>query len=165
MPNLKQQLDFYQGYHRTWGCRATHVFGIPLVTFGLLLALSWLGLEWKGWRYTLAMPFVLGSLWHYWRLDRGLALLMLLVIAPTLALAHWTALQPKAFSGMVFAATFGGGWILQLIGHAIEGRKPALLDNFAQAVFTAPLFLIAEGLMALGWRTDLGQTAHTRLDR
>lgn len=165
MPNLKQQLEFYQGYHRTRGCRATHVFGIPLVTFGLLLALSWLGFDWKGWRFTLAMPFVLGSLGHYWRLDRGLAWLMLLAIVPLLAVAHWAALQPMAFSGWLFAATFGGGWILQLIGHAIEGRKPALLDNFAQAVFTAPLFLLAEGLIALGRRADLGQSASARLDR
>ena len=35
---------------------------------------------------------------------------------------------------------FVGGWILQFIGHYIEGRKPALLDSISQAFFQAPLF-------------------------
>jgi uncharacterized membrane protein YGL010W len=47
-----------------------------------------------------------------------------------------------------------GGWVFQLIGHAIEGRRPALMDNFFQ-VFIAPIFLIAELFFALGLRREL----------
>ena len=43
----------------------------------------------------------------------------------------------------MFALTFILGWILQLVGHLIEGKRPALLDNFWQALI-APLFLTAE---------------------
>jgi uncharacterized membrane protein YGL010W len=53
-----------------------------------------------------------------------------------------------------FAACFGIGWVFQLIGHAIEGKKPALLDNFFQ-VFVAPIFLMAELFFMLGLRQDL----------
>ena len=54
----------------------------------------------------------------------------------------------------VFLATFVLGWIIQLVGHAIEGRRPALADNILQ-VFNAPLFLTIEVLSLLGFRHDL----------
>jgi uncharacterized membrane protein YGL010W len=38
-----------------------------------------------------------------------------------------------------FAVLFVGGWILQLVGHVFEGRKPALVDNLFQ-IFVAPIF-------------------------
>ena len=43
---------------------------------------------------------------------------------------------------------FVGGWILQLVGHVFEGRKPALADNLFQ-IFVAPIFLCAELFFAL----------------
>ena len=54
----------------------------------------------------------------------------------------------------MFLATFLGGWAVQLVGHVIEGRRPALTDNLLQ-VFNAPLFLTAEVLWFLGFRQDL----------
>ena len=38
---------------------------------------------------------------------------------------------------------------VQLIGHAFEGRRPALADNLLQ-IFNAPLFLTAEVVALLG---------------
>ena len=55
--------------------------------------------------------------------------------------------QPRAW--IVFAIFFTGGWIFQLVGHAWEGRRPALADNLFQA-FIGPMFLMAEVLMAIG---------------
>ena len=49
---------------------------------------------------------------------------------------------------------FVGGWILQLIGHAFEGRKPALTQNLFQ-IFVAPLFLCAEVFFALGYKPSV----------
>ena len=37
---------------------------------------------------------------------------------------------------------FALGWTMQFIGHAIEGRKPALFDSLSQAFTAAPLFSI-----------------------
>src|SRR5688500_10034715 len=53
-----------------------------------------------------------------------------------------------------FAVLFVGGWILQLVGHVFEGRKPALADNFFQ-IFVAPIFLAAEVFFALGYKPNL----------
>ncbi|ORX97174.1 hypothetical protein BCR34DRAFT_497116 [Clohesyomyces aquaticus] len=53
-------------------------------------------------------------------------------------------------------------WIAQFIGHGkFEGRKPALLDNLAQALFLAPLFVWYEGLFKLGYYKEL----QTEVDR
>ena len=49
---------------------------------------------------------------------------------------------------------FVGGWILQLVGHVFEGRKPALTDNLFQ-IFVAPIFLCAELFFALGYKPEL----------
>jgi len=55
---------------------------------------------------------------------------------------------------IVFAALFVGGWVFQFVGHAYEGRRPALVDNLFQA-FIGPMFLVAETFIALGLREDL----------
>lgn len=56
----------------------------------------------------------------------------------------------------VFAVTFVGGWILQLVGHAFERRRPALVDNFFQ-VLIAPIFLMAEVFFAFGYKRDVAE--------
>jgi uncharacterized membrane protein YGL010W len=43
-----------------------------------------------------------------------------------------------------------------LIGHAFEGKKPALMDNFFQ-VFIAPIFLMAEVFFAFGYKRDVAE--------
>ena len=54
-------------------------------------------------------------------------------------------------------AAFADGWAIQLLGHAFEGKRPALADNILQ-IFNAPLFLIAEALLFFGLRKDLHAT-------
>ena len=54
-----------------------------------------------------------------------------------------------------------GGWILQLIGHVFEGRKPALADNLFQ-IFMAPIFLAAEVFFALGYKPRLHENVQNR---
>ena len=58
-------------------------------------------------------------------------------------------LNPLVGGGM-----FIGGWILQFIGHHFEGKRPALVDNIFQG-FIGPMFLVAETLVASGYRADL----------
>ena len=152
MKSISEQLAFYQSYHRTLGCKLTHVVGIPLVTFSLLIPMGWLGVDVNGFRLSLALFFVASVLVYYFFLDKILALLMTLCMVPMTWAAAEVSQLPLRQSALAFGAAFAAGWALQLIGHAIEGRRPALLDNFAQAVFTAPLFLLAEGLAAMGLR-------------
>ena len=48
------------------------------------------------------------------------------------------------------------GWIFQFVGHHFEGKRPALMDNIFQA-FIGPMFLVAETLVASGYRADLAE--------
>jgi uncharacterized membrane protein YGL010W len=69
-------------------------------------------------------------------------------------LADRVALWPFFESLLVFLTTFVGGWTIQLLGHAFEGKRPALADNLLQ-IFNAPLFLTVEVAFLLGYRQDL----------
>jgi uncharacterized membrane protein YGL010W len=71
-----------------------------------------------------------------------------------LYLSEQVAQLPFVQSFTIFLVLFIGGWILQLVGHYFEGRKPALVDNFFQ-IFVAPLFLMAEVFFAFGWKPAL----------
>jgi uncharacterized membrane protein YGL010W len=155
MTTLREQLQSYAAYHHDPRNKATHFLGVPLVTFSLFLALSWFRL-----RYALDLPitaatlFYLVVLLYYLRLDWSIALLQLPFSLALLLVADRVALWPLGLSLSVFLAAFVGGWIIQLLGHAIEGKRPALVDNLLQ-IFNAPLFLTAEVLFALGRRRDL----------
>jgi uncharacterized membrane protein YGL010W len=45
-------------------------------------------------------------------------------------------------------------WIIQFIGHAFEGRKPAFLDDL-KSLLVGPLFVVAELAFMLGLRREL----------
>ena len=46
---------------------------------------------------------------------------------------YWLTNSGKVF---VFA------WVMQFLGHAVEGNRPALLTSFQQSIFQAPLFTL-----------------------
>ena len=79
----------------------------------------------------------------------------------------WSATRSPALGTMQgwiwFAVLFVGGWILQLVGHGFEGRKPALADNLFQ-IFVAPIFLAAEVFFALGYKPQLHQRCSDGLE-
>ena len=77
----------------------------------------------------------------------------LFTLAP-LYFSEMAAGQPWVTSLAIFLVTFVGGWIVQLAGHYLEGRKPALTDNLFQ-VFVAPVFLMAELFFAFGLKPEL----------
>ena len=70
-------------------------------------------------------------------------------------------MQPIGVGFVWFLVFFGGGWVIQLIGHVWEGRKPALVDNFFQ-IFVAPIFLAAEVFFALGYKPGLHAAVQKR---
>jgi uncharacterized membrane protein YGL010W len=163
MKSLKEQMQSYGAYHKDPRNQLTHLFGVPLVTFSLFLLLGWFHFihSPKNLPITVATLFYLGVLVYYLRLDWQVALIQLPFTLPLLWLADWAARRPFGQSLSVFLTAFVLGWIIQLVGHAIEGRRPALADNILQ-VFNAPLFLTVEALTRLGFRRDLSESQ--RLD-
>jgi uncharacterized membrane protein YGL010W len=149
----------YGAYHHDWRNKLTHFVGVPLVSFAILLFLAWLRFApAPEVPYSGAALFYVVVLLYYLALDWRVALVQAPFTLALLVLADRVAMWPFAESLAVFAATFIGGWIIQLFGHAMEGRRPALLDNLLQ-IFNAPLFLTVEVLFLLNFRQDLRSAA------
>jgi uncharacterized membrane protein YGL010W len=91
---------------------------------------------------------------YYFLLDVPLAIAMLGVTGLLVYIGQMIAGLGAVAGWTWFAALFVGGWILQLVGHVFEGRKPALADNLFQ-IFVAPIFLAAEVFFALGYKPRL----------
>ena len=154
MKTLHEQLHSYSAYHHDWRNKITHFVGVPLVTFSIFVPLGWLRFVHEPeLPITGATVFYFGVLIYYLALDWKLALLQAPVTLGILWLADQVSLLPFPTSVEIFVATFVGGWIIQLLGHVFEGKRPALADNILQ-VFNAPLFLTAEVLYLLGWRQN-----------
>jgi uncharacterized membrane protein YGL010W len=161
MQTLEQQMSFYAAYHQDARNKATHFVGVPMIIFGLFIALGWLRVEVGGVTLTAAMLLAAVVLVWYFLLDVPLASAMLVVNAALLYLADLISVQPVG-TGLAWSLVFfGGGWVIQLVGHVFEGRKPALVDNFFQ-IFVAPIFLAAEVFFALGYRPALHAAVQKR---
>src|SRR5262249_2330001 len=153
--SLTEQLASYAAYHQDPRNKLTHFVGVPLVTFAILLFLGWLRFApAPEVPFTGATLFYLIVLSYYLCLNWRLALLQAPFTLTLLWLADRVALWPFGESLLVFLATFMVGWAVQLLGHAIEGKRPALADNLLQ-IFNAPLFLTTEVILLLGYGTAL----------
>ena len=161
MQTLEQQMSFYAAYHQDARNKATHFVGVPMIIFGLFVALGWARIEVGGVTLSAAMLLAAVVLAWYFLLDVPLALAMLVINAVLLYLADMVSALPLGTGAFWFLVFFGGGWVIQLIGHAYEGRKPALVDNFFQ-IFVAPIFLAAEVFFALGYKPGLHAAVQKR---
>jgi uncharacterized membrane protein YGL010W len=161
MQTLEQQMSFYAAYHQDPRNKATHFVGVPMIIFGLFIALGWARIEVGGITLTAALLLAAVVMTWYFLLDVPLALAMLVTNAVLLYLADMVSVQPIGAGMAWFLVFFGGGWVIQLVGHAWEGRKPALADNFFQ-IFVAPIFLAAEVFFALGYKPALHAAVQKR---
>ena len=154
MKTIEEQMSFYAAYHQDGRNKATHFIGVPAIILSLFIPLAWIRFEAGGVTISAAMLFAAVVVLYYFFLDVPLALAMLMVTGVLVWAGHQIA-QLGTLQGWVwFAVLFVGGWILQLVGHVFEGRKPALADNLFQ-IFVAPIFLAAEVFFALGYKPRL----------
>lgn len=154
MKSIEEQMSFYAAYHRDTRNKATHFVGVPAIMLSLFIPLAWIRVEVGGATLTAAMLLAALVLVYYFLLDVPLALAMLAVSAALVWAGHEIAALGAAVGWTWFAILFVGGWILQLVGHGFEGRRPALADNLFQ-IFVAPIFLAAEAFFALGYKPAL----------
>lgn len=155
---LLAKLSRYQQSHQKLFTKITHLIGVPLIIFALTVVFNWVGITIHGvgaapltWimiilltGYYCLMDWQLGLL-------TGLGLLVLAIIS-----FFWLGVIPTHKSFYVFLVCFILGWIFQLLGHLIEGRRPALVDNASQ-IFTAPLFIAVEIAFWCGLKQNLKQ--------
>ena len=161
MKTLEEQMGFYAAYHQDPRNKATHFVGVPVIMLSLFIPLSWLRLELGGVTVTGAILLAAAVLAYYLMLDVPLALAAAVVTAVLVYVGDLIAQQPMSVGITWFLVLFVGGWILQLIGHSFEGRKPALIANLFQ-IFIAPIFLCAEVFFALGYKPGLRSATQRR---
>ncbi len=155
MQHVASKLAVYHSYHTRPGNRALHFLGVPAIVFALLVLASLVRVRVLGFGITPAMALVAGTLLYYLALDRALALFSALPLIALLVGAEVLVRSaPPGVPAAVFLWTFGVGWALQFVGHGIEGRRPAFVDDLSQAL-VAPMYLVAQVLFALGARADL----------
>ena len=154
-------MAFYAAYHQDGRNKASHFIGVPMIILSLFIPLAWLRIDVGGVPVTAAMVFAGVVLVYYFVLDVPLALAMLAVNAVLIWAGHQIAGLGAAQGWTWFAVLFVGGWIIQLLGHVFEGRKPALADNLFQ-IFVAPIFLAAEIFFALGYKPRLHEAVQKR---
>ncbi len=157
MKTIEEQMATYAAYHQDARNKATHFIGVPVIVLSLFIPLAWLRIG----DVSIAMVFAAALVIYYFMLDVPLAIAMLVVFALLATLGEWIAMQGALIGWTWFAALFVGGWILQLVGHVFEGRKPALADNLFQ-IFVAPIFLCAEVFFALGYKPGLHSAVQSR---
>src|SRR5947208_1529547 len=154
MKSLEEQMAVYSAYHQDARNKATHFVGVPIIMLSLFIPLAWLRVDLGTFSITAAMVFAAVVLLYYFFLDVVLGMAMLVLNAALIWAGDRIAALGVVQGWIGFAVLFVGGWILQLVGHVFEGRKPALTDNLFQ-IFVAPVFLCAELAFALGYKPKL----------
>jgi uncharacterized membrane protein YGL010W len=145
MQSFIEQAQLYATYHTKKATLYTHLIGVPLIVFSLMIFLGFIHISMPTlFDLTFATICTIALIIYYillnWRLG--------LSITPILLILLWLSFLISgkgvtSFSVWFFFITFIVGWAFQFIGHFIEGKRPAFLDNIWQALI-APLYLTAE---------------------
>lgn len=156
-----EQAQMYASYHQNVITQYTHLAGIPLLVFSLMIFLGFVQIIIPGVLATSLASFAtLVLLIYYFRLNWQLALALTPIMIFLLWLASWFSyLGPNKVGLWVFAITFILGCAFQLYGHFVEDKKPAFSDTIYQALI-APLYLTAELFFLGGYMKDLQAQIH-----
>ena len=156
------QLSKYAEFHRDRRNIATHVAGVPMIVFAVIVLLSRPAFEVAGVALSPAWLVLAISGIYYLMLDVGLGL----TLTAIMAVMTWAAGQVAGMSTAVWLGTgismFVAGWIIQFIGHYYEGRKPAFVDDII-GLMIGPLFVWAEIVFALGMRQEMLKAIEARV--
>ncbi|WP_295485640.1 Mpo1-like protein [uncultured Pseudomonas sp.] len=154
MKTLVEHLSQYAAYHRDPRNITTHFVGIPLIVLAVSILLSRPGWSVAGLWLSPALLVAAASVWFYLRLDLRWGLLMGTLLGLCLWAGQWLAQQQTGLWLSIGLGLFVVGWMIQFIGHAYEGRKPAFVDDLSGLII-GPLFVVAELAFMLGMCPDL----------
>ena len=137
---VDQLITHYGQSHQNPRNEVIHFIAIPLIMLslvGMLFALH----------PFVAYAFVAASMVYYARLSSVFFISMVLWSALTVAVVF--TIGPRVLA--VSVAIFVGAWVLQFIGHKIEGKKPSFFEDI-QYLWVGPLFVLSKLFGKLGIR-------------
>jgi len=154
MSALVKHLSRYADYHQKGHNVATHIVGIPLIVFGVAVLTSRPIIILEAVAITPAMAISAAAALFYLRLDARLGMIM----TALLALAAWAGLEVARGATTSWLAiglgSFIVGWLFQIVGHYVEGKKPAFIDDVSGLII-GPIFVVAEIGFFCGMRLPL----------
>ena len=137
---VEQLIAHYGESHQNPRNEVIHFIAIALIMLSLVGMLFSL-------HPFVAYAFVAASMVYYARLSGVFLVSMVLWSALTVAVVF--AMGPRVLA--ISVAIFVGAWILQFIGHRIEGKKPSFFEDI-QYLWVGPLFVLSKLFGKLGIR-------------
>ena len=149
-------LEFYRSFHTNAINKAIHAVCIPLIVLTTFMfsafSISQLDIKItmiKPFKQELKFKFTTESIirhlmaiyialyWKYFGFNVALIMTVYFANIYTFAVV-WRALDKNWYMNSFYI--FFLAWIMQFIGHAIEGNRPALMSSLTQTLFEAPLY-------------------------
>ena len=140
MRRVDRLFESYGRYHQDPVNKAMHWICVPLILWSVL------GMLWAA-SPLAACAAIAATIAFYLFLSVPLAFGMLAAVAGMAWTLSW--LGDRLL--MVSLVTFAAAWVGQFIGHAIEGRKPAFVDDL-RSFLVAPAWLLGDLYRRLGLR-------------
>lgn len=154
----------YGSHHQNATNAVMHIIGVPFIMLGVLIPLTWLGIDLWGVNFNAALLVYLALGAFYFSLDKACAVFFLFYAGAVLYIANVVGGQASSSQAWgISAGAFFGGYILQFIGHGIEGKAPALLTYPIQSQVAAPLFIVVELFKFMGIKEDMFNAMQARI--
>lgn len=154
---LARWMARYALHHRHPFNLLTHVVGVPAIVWAILVWLAEVPVPVVG---DGALLLVVAVGWMYLCIEVTVALATLAWVVPL----YWSAAGAAGNPDLAHRVTvlFVLGWAVQFLGHAVEGKRPALFENLFQ-VFVAPVFVTVEVLQRAGFYRDVAEATEDLL--
>jgi uncharacterized membrane protein YGL010W len=142
---LNQLARAYGQFHQSKTNKILHMIGVPMVIASLLMMTDWFTISFlTHGSVQLSWLLIAAITIYYFQIDKKVALSMLGIFVVLNLFMILIALPMLTKTKIITAiALFVIGWILNFIGHGIEGKKPAFLHNVMQTLI-APIFITQE---------------------
>jgi uncharacterized membrane protein YGL010W len=156
MQSFVTQARLYASYHKSKKIWYMHLLGVPLILFSFMVFLGFVHIIVPGvFQTNLAFLATIAVLVYYFRLHWQLALALTPIMGILLLIASLFSRWGPTKAGLwAFTISFIIGWGLQLYGHYMEKKRPALMDDLLMACI-APLYLTATLFFKAGYLKDL----------
>ncbi|MEL0214635.1 MAG: Mpo1-like protein [Burkholderiaceae bacterium] len=138
MSVLTRLLESYEKNHQNPINEAIHIIAIPLIMFSILGMIA---------AFDIFLEYILVGIvfFYYLKLSKIAALLMLVWLLIYLGLV--VLLKPYIIEISILLFAFG--WILQFLGHLIEGKRPSFFEDLRYFLI-GPLFVVQKVISKFG---------------
>ena len=138
MTVLTRLLESYEKNHQNPVNEVIHIIAIPMIMFSILGVTA---------AFDIFLEYILVGIvfFYYLKLSKIAALLMLVWLLIYLGLV----VLLKSYIIEISILLFAFGWILQFLGHFIEGKRPSFFEDLRYFLI-GPLFVVQKVILKFG---------------